>query len=95
MRILSDPVETGAVCIALPQDVQTESYEYPEEFFNERVHRIDRRPLSSESLEIITKLIQNKKTPLTSGKFGLKILNIVKTMYRSAKTNKVEEVLAL
>ena len=64
MRILTDPAETGAVCIALPQDVQTEAYEYPESFFKKRIHRIDRRSLSSESLEIVSKLLQTKKKPL-------------------------------
>lgn len=42
MRILTDPVNTGAVTIALPQDVQGESYEYPCEFFKKRIHRIER-----------------------------------------------------
>jgi len=43
MRILSDPAETGAVTLALPQDVQAEAYDWPEEFFAERVWRV-RRP---------------------------------------------------
>ena len=33
MRVLADPVETGAVTLALPQDVQAEAYDWPEEFF--------------------------------------------------------------
>ncbi len=33
MRVLTDPAETGAVCIALPQDVQGEAYDFPEYFF--------------------------------------------------------------
>lgn len=32
-RVLTDPAETGAVCLALPQDVQAEAWDYPEEFF--------------------------------------------------------------
>ncbi|MEU6349183.1 3D-(3,5/4)-trihydroxycyclohexane-1,2-dione acylhydrolase (decyclizing) [Streptomyces sp. NPDC047072] len=43
MRILADPAETGAVTLALPQDVQAEAYDWPEEFFAERVWRV-RRP---------------------------------------------------
>lgn len=39
--------------------------------------------------------IQNNKKPLTTGKFGAKILNIVETMYKSAKSRKIEEVLKL
>ncbi|MFI5804340.1 3D-(3,5/4)-trihydroxycyclohexane-1,2-dione acylhydrolase (decyclizing) [Streptomyces sp. NPDC051561] len=42
MRVLTDPVETGAVTLALPQDVQAEAYDWPEEFFRERVWPIRR-----------------------------------------------------
>src|SRR5215471_3275627 len=37
MRVLTDPVETGAVVLALPQDVQAHAYDYPNNFFEERV----------------------------------------------------------
>jgi 3D-(3,5/4)-trihydroxycyclohexane-1,2-dione acylhydrolase (decyclizing) len=43
MRVLTDPVETGAVTLALPQDVQAEAYDWPEQFFAERVWTV-RRP---------------------------------------------------
>ncbi|NEB02040.1 3D-(3,5/4)-trihydroxycyclohexane-1,2-dione acylhydrolase (decyclizing) [Streptomyces sp. SID13726] len=43
MRVLTDPVETGAVTLALPQDVQAEAYDWPEEFFAERTWAV-RRP---------------------------------------------------
>ncbi|GHB32084.1 3D-(3,5/4)-trihydroxycyclohexane-1,2-dione acylhydrolase (decyclizing) [Streptomyces viridiviolaceus] len=43
MRVLTDPAETGAVTLALPQDVQAEAYDWPEEFFTDRVWRV-RRP---------------------------------------------------
>ncbi|MFC7258385.1 3D-(3,5/4)-trihydroxycyclohexane-1,2-dione acylhydrolase (decyclizing) [Streptomyces lutosisoli] len=43
MRVLADPADTGAVTLALPQDVQAEAYDWPEEFFAERVWRV-RRP---------------------------------------------------
>ncbi|WP_405824651.1 3D-(3,5/4)-trihydroxycyclohexane-1,2-dione acylhydrolase (decyclizing) [Streptomyces sp. NBC_01390] len=43
VRVLTDPVETGAVTLALPQDVQAEAYDWPEEFFAERVWHV-RRP---------------------------------------------------
>ncbi|MGW2598453.1 3D-(3,5/4)-trihydroxycyclohexane-1,2-dione acylhydrolase (decyclizing) [Streptomyces klenkii] len=42
-RVLADPVEAGAVTLALPQDVQAEAYDWPEEFFAERVWHV-RRP---------------------------------------------------
>ncbi|MEU6556667.1 3D-(3,5/4)-trihydroxycyclohexane-1,2-dione acylhydrolase (decyclizing) [Streptomyces sp. NPDC046915] len=43
MRVLADPAETGAVTLALPQDVQAEAFDWPEEFFAERVWHV-RRP---------------------------------------------------
>jgi 3D-(3,5/4)-trihydroxycyclohexane-1,2-dione acylhydrolase (decyclizing) len=43
MRVLTDPAETGAVTICLPQDVQGEAYDYPESFLARRVHHIERR----------------------------------------------------
>ncbi|WP_128436710.1 3D-(3,5/4)-trihydroxycyclohexane-1,2-dione acylhydrolase (decyclizing) [Streptomyces cyaneus] len=43
MRVLADPAETGAVTLALPQDVQAEAYDWPQEFFAERVWYV-RRP---------------------------------------------------
>ncbi|MYS63506.1 3D-(3,5/4)-trihydroxycyclohexane-1,2-dione acylhydrolase (decyclizing), partial [Streptomyces sp. SID5473] len=51
VRVLADPAETGAVTLALPQDVQAEAYDWPEEFFAERVWRVarprpDRRALA-------------------------------------------------
>ncbi len=40
MRVLTDPAETGACCIGLCQDVEGESFDFPEYFFEKRVHRI-------------------------------------------------------
>ncbi|MEH7479945.1 3D-(3,5/4)-trihydroxycyclohexane-1,2-dione acylhydrolase (decyclizing) [Neobacillus drentensis] len=63
MRVLTNPVDTGAVTIALPQDVQGEAWDYPERFFDKRVHRIERRQPSTESIRDAVKLIQTKKKP--------------------------------
>src|SRR3712207_6767204 len=49
MRVLTNPAETGAVTLALPQDVQAEAYDYPEEFFEKRVWRVG-RPLDRKSV---------------------------------------------
>ena len=42
MRVLTSPSDCGAVTLALPQDVQTEAYDYPEELFEKRVWLIRR-----------------------------------------------------
>ncbi|MBV7504277.1 3D-(3,5/4)-trihydroxycyclohexane-1,2-dione acylhydrolase (decyclizing) [Bacillus sp. sid0103] len=64
MRVLTNPADTGAVTIALPQDVQGEAWDYPERFFDKRVHRIERRQPSTESVRDAVKIIQTKKKPL-------------------------------
>ena len=64
MRVLIDPVDTGAVTICLPQDVQGEAYGYPVEFFEKRVHHIDRRPPAPSAIERAVTLIRNKQKPL-------------------------------
>ncbi|PYD06461.1 3D-(3,5/4)-trihydroxycyclohexane-1,2-dione acylhydrolase (decyclizing) [Pseudomonas syringae group genomosp. 3] len=64
MRVLTDPAETGAVTLALPQDVQAEAYDYPDSFLQKRVHRIDRRPPSKAMLDDALKLLVGKRKPL-------------------------------
>nr|WP_296033739.1 3D-(3,5/4)-trihydroxycyclohexane-1,2-dione acylhydrolase (decyclizing) [uncultured Dorea sp.] len=64
MRVLTDPAETGACCIALCQDVEGESYDYPEYFFQKRVHRITRPVAVEEEVEDIAKIIAEAKKPL-------------------------------
>lgn len=64
MRVLTDPADTGAVTIALPQDVQGESYDFPEYFFKKRVHRIERRTPVVEAVEDAIELIKTKKKPI-------------------------------
>ncbi len=64
MRVLTDPADTGAVCIALPQDVQGEAYDYPTYFFEKRVHIIERRPVMPQRIEEAVKVILGKKKPM-------------------------------
>ena len=64
MRVLTDPAETGACCIGLCQDVEGESYDFPEYFFEKRVHRITRPVAVEEELEDIVKIIAGAKKPL-------------------------------
>ena len=64
MRVLTDPAETGAVCIGICQDVEGESYEYPEYFFQKRVHRITRPVAVEEEVEDLAAIITGAKKPL-------------------------------
>lgn len=64
MRVLTDPAETGAVCLALPQDVEGEAYDYPEYFFQKRVHHIDRPHPVDRAIKDAVELIKTKKKPM-------------------------------
>lgn len=64
MRVLTDPANTGAVCIAMPQDVEGEAYDYPESFFQKRVHRLARRIPDAEAIEEAAAVIRNAKRPI-------------------------------
>ncbi len=64
MRVLTDPAETGACCIALCQDVEGESFDFPAYFFQKRVHRITRPAAVEEELEDIASVIAQAKKPL-------------------------------
>ena len=63
-RVLTDPANTGAVCIAIPQDVEGEAYDYPESFFARRVHRLARRMPDMEAIEDAAAVIRTAKKPL-------------------------------
>lgn len=64
MRVLTDPAETGAVTLALPQDVQAEAYDYPESFFARKVHYLDRRPPVQAAIERAAQQIARGRKPL-------------------------------
>ncbi len=64
MRVLADPAETGAVTIALPEDVQTEAYDFPTAFFDKRVWKVRRPVPEREELEAAASVIARSKRPL-------------------------------
>jgi 3D-(3,5/4)-trihydroxycyclohexane-1,2-dione acylhydrolase (decyclizing) len=64
MRVLTSPSDCGAVTLALPQDVQTEAYDYPEELFRKRVWLIRRGEPDRESLERAVAALRAAERPL-------------------------------
>jgi 3D-(3,5/4)-trihydroxycyclohexane-1,2-dione acylhydrolase (decyclizing) len=64
MRVLTDPVETGAVTLALPQDVQAEAYDWPDEFFTERTWVVRRPGADSTELAEAVRAIRASRRPL-------------------------------
>jgi len=71
MSVLTSPAETGAVTLALPQDVQTEAYAYPEAFFRKRVWHVPRNRPDRRALEQAAALIRASKRPLIVAGGGL------------------------
>lgn len=63
-RVLTDPAETGAVCVALSQDAEGESYDFPDYFFEKRIHRIRRPAPCREDLNDLVKAIAASKRPM-------------------------------
>ncbi|MFK0226610.1 3D-(3,5/4)-trihydroxycyclohexane-1,2-dione acylhydrolase (decyclizing) [Streptomyces sp. NPDC090303] len=64
VRVLADPAETGAVTLALPQDVQAEAYDWPEEFFAERIWRIRRPRPDAAELDAAVRAVRAARRPL-------------------------------
>lgn len=64
MRVLTDPAETGAATVAIPQDVQAEAFDWPESLFDERTWHIA-RPLPERSMIVkAARIIRSSSRPL-------------------------------
>jgi len=64
MRVLTSPADTGAVTISLPQDVQTEAFDFPEEFFRKRIWIIPRNRCDQSLLSRAAEWIRTSKKPV-------------------------------
>lgn len=64
MRVLTSPAETGAVTLALPEDVQTEACDYPEAFFRKRVWHVGRPRPDRAALQRAAEWIRSSRRPL-------------------------------
>src|SRR5439155_831897 len=64
MRVLTSQADTGAVTLALPQDVQTEAFDYPAELFEDRVWYIPRPTPEATLLDRAVEMVRASKKPL-------------------------------
>jgi 3D-(3,5/4)-trihydroxycyclohexane-1,2-dione acylhydrolase (decyclizing) len=64
MRVLTNQSETGAVTLSLPQDVQAEAYDYPQEFFEKRTWRVGRPLPEKELIEGAAALVREARRPM-------------------------------
>ena len=63
MRVLTDPADTGAVCLAMPQDVEGEAYDYPVSFFEKKVWHMDRRPMTEAQAQRAVDILRKSEHP--------------------------------
>lgn len=71
MRVLTSPAETGAVVLGLPQDVQAEAFDYPEELLGKRVWHIARQRCDRDALTRAVEWIRSARRPLIVAGGGL------------------------
>ncbi|WP_308516556.1 3D-(3,5/4)-trihydroxycyclohexane-1,2-dione acylhydrolase (decyclizing) [uncultured Varibaculum sp.] len=64
MRVLTDPAETGAVVLAMPQDVQAEAFDWPVGMFEKRVWHVRRPAVSETEMARAAAIIKSAKRPL-------------------------------
>jgi 3D-(3,5/4)-trihydroxycyclohexane-1,2-dione acylhydrolase (decyclizing) len=86
MRVLTSPVETGAVVIALPQDVQSHAWPFPERFFEEREWRIERPLPDPQRIDEAAKLIRTSKRPLVIAGGGVLYSEAEEALLELART---------
>jgi 3D-(3,5/4)-trihydroxycyclohexane-1,2-dione acylhydrolase (decyclizing) len=89
MRVLISPSDTGAVTLALPQDIQTEAYEYPEKFFKKRVWRIARNRADELLLQKAADWIRTAKKPIIVAGGGVKYSFASKALNDFAEKHKI------
>ena len=89
MRVLTDPAITGAVCVALPQDVQGEAYDWPEAFLAKRVHKITRPLPAMEELAEAAEMIRAAKRPLVICGGGARYSEAGNTLLAFCETSRI------
>lgn len=85
MRVLTDPADTGAVTIALPQDVQAEAHDWPDELFAKRVWHIPRTAPEPAALERAAAVIRGAKAPLLVAGGGVHYSEATEALRRFAE----------
>ncbi|EJV74682.1 3D-(3,5/4)-trihydroxycyclohexane-1,2-dione acylhydrolase (decyclizing) [Bacillus cereus] len=89
MRVLTNPADTGAVTICLPQDVQGEAWDFPSYFFQKRVHRIERRLPTKASLLDAVEMIKRKKKPVMICGGGVRYAEAAEQLKQFAETFRI------
>ncbi|HEX2895112.1 MAG TPA: thiamine pyrophosphate-binding protein, partial [Marmoricola sp.] len=89
MRVLTDPAETGAVTVCLPQDVQAEAFDWPEELFDRRVWHVRRPAPDPAELERAVAVIRSARRPLLVAGGGVVYSDAARALVRFAEATGV------
>ncbi len=89
LRVLTDPVECGPATIAFPQDVQTEAFDWPAEFFRPRLHRPRAPEPDARELAEAAAALRGAKRPLIIAGGGVKYAGAEQTLAQFAATHGV------
>src|SRR3954447_19035558 len=89
MRVLTDPAQTGAVTLALPQDVQAEGHDWPEELFAERVWHVPRPVPEPAALARAVAAIRSARQPLLIAGGGVIYSDATEALRRFAEATGV------
>lgn len=86
MRALTEPAETGAVTISLPQDVQAEAFVFPSRFFEERVWEIERKACDPTRIGEVVNILRATKRPMVIAGGGVVYSEAERELLRFAET---------
>jgi 3D-(3,5/4)-trihydroxycyclohexane-1,2-dione acylhydrolase (decyclizing) len=89
MRVLTDPADTGAVTLALPQDVQAEAYDWPDELFATRVWHVPRPEPDRAALARAVEVLRSAKRPLVVAGGGVIYAEATEALRRFAEATGV------
>ena len=89
LAVLLDPAECGPVTLALPQDVQAEAWDYPVEFFEQRVHVPSRPGADTQQLRQAARLISRAKRPLIIAGGGVHYAQACELLAKFAKVHNI------
>ncbi|MFB7913511.1 3D-(3,5/4)-trihydroxycyclohexane-1,2-dione acylhydrolase (decyclizing) [Streptomyces sp. NPDC056061] len=89
VRTLTDPAQAGAVTLALPQDVQVEAYDWPEEFFAERVWHVSRPAPDPDELDRAVRALRSARRPLIVAGGGVRHSGAQETLATFAAATRI------
>jgi len=92
LATMLDPADCGPAFIALPQDIQAEAYNYPEDFFAERIHRIRRPGPDQREIAEAAAVIASAKQPLVISGGGVHYAGAIETLTRFVEAHDIPVV---